>query len=271
MGRKNDGFRLPRSRSGFTIVELLVVTAILAVLAALLLPSLRLAKEKGKAADCMNNLRQIYIAFAMHADDNDDYFPYTYYWWRILGADGYLGKGEWHGYHTTTWYAETRWPVFRCAAEKGVVFNTSDPNCRQPNPLTTAYDSDLDHCSYAFQWSINQYCGYYAGYCGVNAIYPRQGFSKPTDNPGGRAAAPLVMDKYTPYFGWIWNGYEWSIDTPDPYNNGGYCPGWMYAFRHPGHRANVLYLDGHVDTIRPFSESGIANWVNVWNAPPFEP
>jgi len=261
----------PKERGrAFTMIELMIVTAVIAILTALLLPALQKAKEKSKAADCANNLRQVGLAFAMHADDNDDYFPFTVYWWRTLGADGYLGKGEMHGYHTTTWWAETRWPSFRCLAEKGTVFNTADPNCRQPNPVTTAYDSDLDHCSYAINWAIDGY-NYYVGY-GCTAK-PRRGYS--ITNPkntiyngvqvisqyGGRGNSPIVMDKSIPQWGWVINYAEWNVDTQWGLDNAG----WDYAFRHPGGRANVLYLDGHVGSVQHYFVSGKPNYVEIWN------
>ncbi len=56
--------------SGFTLIELLVVIAIIAVLAALLLPALGRAKESARTIECMNNLRQLQLAWQLYADDH---------------------------------------------------------------------------------------------------------------------------------------------------------------------------------------------------------
>src|SRR5580698_4048824 len=60
------------SERGFTLIELLVVIAIIAILAAVLLPVLSSAQERGKRAQCVNNLRQIGVGSLIYADENNE-------------------------------------------------------------------------------------------------------------------------------------------------------------------------------------------------------
>ncbi len=76
----------------FTLIELLIVVAIIAILAALLLPALGQAQKSAQRSMCLSNIRQNAVSLTMYANDNKDRLVPRKYWdapWTILGYGGY--------------------------------------------------------------------------------------------------------------------------------------------------------------------------------------
>ncbi|MCQ2403043.1 MAG: type II secretion system GspH family protein, partial [Lentisphaeria bacterium] len=73
-----------KTNKTFTLIEVLVVSAIIAILAAMLLPALGAARAKAETVSCVSNYKQIGLAVFLYADDNKQYYP-----WSPIGSHNF--------------------------------------------------------------------------------------------------------------------------------------------------------------------------------------
>ena len=165
----------PRQRAGFTLIELLLVIGIIGILAGLLLPALAKAKERGRSAECINNVRQMGIGLLMYTDDFHVYPP-----GRLAGFTQWdLCVGTYAGGKNNPLSLEARTALFMCPSvsikNNGTRLNYSaNPNvckeivanvgCVSPQavkrPVQTIVAADAvqyagDGSSHAIFWGVN--------------------------------------------------------------------------------------------------------------------
>ncbi len=88
-------FKTSFRRVGFTLVELLVVVAIIALLVSILLPSLGKAKEQARIVSCMSNLKGLGLSYTFYAAENNDWYPAASAYGGVIYGDGAGSEYAW--------------------------------------------------------------------------------------------------------------------------------------------------------------------------------
>jgi prepilin-type N-terminal cleavage/methylation domain-containing protein/prepilin-type processing-associated H-X9-DG protein len=232
-----------RLHEGFTLIELLVVIAIIAVLAALLLPALGRAKSKAQGVQCMNNNRQLMLAWRMYIDDARDRLPNSkggpYQWMS--------GQMDYNTGNPSNWdpkvdiMVSPLWPycgknakIFKCPADRSVVIvrGVTYPRVRSLGMLNwVGGRGDANGNPAAMNWS-NTTLGSSAGECRV--YYKTSDFINP-----GPAGTFVFVDEPSDrvndgFFVTQMETYPTSTDTicdfPAQYHAGG--AGFSFADGH---------------------------------------
>ncbi len=196
-------------RSAFTLIELLIVIGIIAVLAALLLPVFSVVSERGRMTKCESNLRQIYGAFALYANDNNGMLPVVDNWRMASG-----GSAQ----QFTVWYTVLA-PYLGNYKGQGTktIFTCPSINNQLKTPETVCY-------------TLNR---------GVGETPNQQINGTHTARLNQPSKKVLLFD----------SGSEWTSISYAELGGNGKCgtnPNTTVFTQVHGGKANVLFCDGHV-------------------------
>ena len=222
------------NRRAFTLVELLVVIGIIAILVALLVPSLNRAVESGHRATCLNNLHSLGLAFQQYTASNDDQYP-----WCAGGFNGQ--KVDW------IYWQSVRRPINgKLYGAIAQYLSASDAVMRCPSDDIASHKNVAGE-PYPYSYTVNDLI------CGgkvYSPAAPNTFHSRQILNAGNKV---LLVDEDSQTI----DDGAWA---PQNYSNGGTYTGRnAISNRHDrgienstdpkAGRGNVLFADGHGDFI----------------------
>lgn len=250
-------------KRGFTLIELLVVITIIAILAAMLLPTLAKAKAKGQSIRCVNNLKQLGLSNRMYADEFNDHLAYPNWdggnpsapqGWLYATKASDLPSGAPSGIPDPVdpgwWYNKTVQ-----ASQTGLWFKNS------PNPATYLCPVDISSKTYTTATSAGGRPNKLSTYVMDGAVI---GF------PGSGWPTPMkITAVWSPMCYIIWEPDEYSIPSggTSEYNDGSNDPtttGEGIGLLHSKRGGNALAIDGHVDFVTTLL---FQNYIRVGGGP----
>ncbi len=208
--------KMMKRTSCFTLIELLITVAIIAILAALLLPALNKARMTARKAHCINNLKQLGLVFESYAGDNQDWYPLYYnksqQWFRVFCDSHYV----------PCTYAQSMGSVGGAAAGRKTLFWCPED---KRDPVTAPGAAGV---SYGINSVISNDTPPAYKWLRRNQIALKAGWSASQNS--------LLMDS--------WDGVNYT--SGGCYNLQPYTETVNLDFRH-NTTINVLYCDGHVE------------------------
>ena len=237
----------PQPKNAFTLIELLVVIAIIAILAAILFPVFAQARERARAASCLNNEKQIGLAILQYAQDYDETYPnqwYGYAWGDLSGKNlkvntNRLGQSTYNGKQVgNEWGGTPAWQI------DSYIKNTQVWVC--PSKGRGAPDSSLTgFLSYSFNCLGILRSEDYHGTTFAAVNRPAETLIV-AEEAGSTAPGSAGFDA-----AWIDNYHAGNSYPNNPDKDGGTNPRFVTQKNKHFGAINIIYCDGHVKALRP--------------------
>ncbi|MBI4025005.1 MAG: type II secretion system protein [Verrucomicrobia bacterium] len=193
----------------FTLVELLVVIAIISILSALLMPALKTARDQAKSIQCMNNLKQLGLAFTMYLDDNNGRFMTWDQVWNGYGWDWELSQLYFNGKDDVFWCPAKKiinrpwWLYTHYGYNQFFIASSFRVNGDWDPPATL---SDIKNPSQTILLVDSKM-----------AVAPERGFYLTYSDYGAGGGRPEARHRAKVNVGWV-DGHVSSVFCPDPSN-----------------------------------------------------